>query len=46
MAHETQTKDSLGLTNEEKRKLIKILNHNKIDEIIGYEKEKEHDTEK
>lgn len=40
MAHETQNTGGINLTNEETKKLIIILNHKKIEDIIDYKKEK------
>ena len=34
MAHETETKSNNGLTSDEQEKLIKLLNHPKLDEVL------------
>ena len=41
MAHETPTISGIQLTSEELKKLIIILNHKKIDDIIDYKKDEE-----
>jgi len=41
MAHQTDTTGGIQLTSEELKKLIIILNHKKIDDIIDYKKDEE-----
>jgi hypothetical protein len=35
MAHDIQTKDTLPLTSDEIKKLIALLNHPKLDEVLA-----------